>query len=97
MGWDGMDGMGWDGWGIKSVLQFSLYFVCIYILYLTSYICSQNGIRTFGDALLVTWTFGDTKDLVTWTFGDRKDLVTLTIGDRITLVTRTPGDENMMT
>ena len=33
---------GWDGWGIKSVLQFSLYFVCIYILYLTSYICSQN-------------------------------------------------------
>ena len=29
-GW--MDGwMGWDGmgWGIKSVLQFSLYFVCI--------------------------------------------------------------------
>ena len=39
---DGMDGMGWDGWGIKSVLQFSLYFVCIYILYLTSYICSQN-------------------------------------------------------
>jgi len=39
MGWDGWDGM---GWGIKSVLQFSLYFVCIYILYLTSYICSQN-------------------------------------------------------
>ena len=27
MGWDGWDGM--DGWGIKSVLQFSLYFVCI--------------------------------------------------------------------
>ena len=26
-GWTGWDGMG--GWGIKSVLQFSLYFVCI--------------------------------------------------------------------
>ena len=54
------------------------------------------GIRTFGDDHLVTWTFGDAKDLVTWTFGDGKDLVTLTVGDRIALVTRTPGDENMI-
>ena len=45
---------------------------------------------------MVTWTFGDAKDLVTWTFGDGKDLVTLTVGDRIALVTRTPGDENMI-
>ena len=55
---------------------------------------TPNGIPTFGDELLVTWTFGDAKDLVTWAFSDGKDLVTLTVADSITLVTRTPGDEN---
>ena len=38
---------GWDGQNIKSVLQFSLYFVCISIMYITTYICSQNLSPTF--------------------------------------------------
>ena len=38
---------GWVGRGIKSVLQFSLYFVCIQIMYITSCICTQKLSPTF--------------------------------------------------
>ena len=50
MGWDGMGLMdGWDGmgWGIKSVLQFSSYFVGIYIRYIPTYTCNKKLPPTF--------------------------------------------------
>ena len=43
-GWDGMGRMGRN---IKSVLQFSLYFVGIQIMYVSTYICNQNLSPTF--------------------------------------------------
>ena len=39
--------MGWDGWGIKSVLQFSSYFVGIYIRYIPTYTCNKKLPPTF--------------------------------------------------
>ena len=45
-GWmDGMDG--WMGWGIKSVLQFSSYFVGIYIRYIPTYTYNKKLPPTF--------------------------------------------------
>ena len=38
---------GWDGWGIKSVLQFSLYLVCMEIMFICTYMCNQNLSPTF--------------------------------------------------
>jgi len=42
--WDGSDGM---GWGIKSVLQCSSYFVGIYNMYISAYIYSRKLSPTF--------------------------------------------------
>ena len=54
--------------------------ILLLVSFISRFFENKKGIRTFGDELLVTRTFGDAKDLVTRTLGDAKDLVTGTYG-----------------